>query len=337
MVTAQVEQSKGETDSSLVLCAITDRDASTEHSVSVFADMMQAKVTQPKSQIERRKYGNGQTRGEVTTFSRRSRKRMLERVAMKRDKSRLLFFTLTYRDDVWFDASSGASLTPRDLQRHLENFLKRIERAYPHAGILWRKEYAVRRSGDYVGHVVPHIHILVDGIMDDIADVRRDTWASWHEISTDQRTDQFKRSRVDVQAAKSMKQAYYYLSKYLAKSDNRSNSDSNSEDNENVSASLIEEYLAAHAGEIGRHWGVRGNWNVAPVETVRLTHEQFVQLKRECRKFAKRRNPRYAKLLAGIGEYKGFSIFGLGDQTHRKPLCETPIMRLLNYVKATWP
>lgn len=275
---------------SLVLCTISGGDNLI--SLSSHADMVRITQKQPKQQPRR----NLPKRGSVSIFSRRSRKRMIEHLSMKRDLLRPIFITLTLPDEVWFDRH----WTGRDLERCRQLFVRRLEHEFSGVGLVWRKEYAERKSGRFSGEICPHLHILADGIMSDLADLRRWCWRVWHEVLTDGRCDLPKRPRIDVSPARNKRHAYYYVSKYTAKLDNEES---------------VCEFFHNHAGEVGRHWGKRGAWDMSAVFTVRLTHEQFIQLRRLAASWLKRRNMRYARRLMRQNPDVGFSLFGLGDQS----------------------
>lgn len=93
----------------------------------------------------------GSKRGKVTTFSKDSRRRLLDLLSsINRERVRRLplFVTLTY-----------PAIYPDDGQKvktHLDTFLKRLKRAAPSASAIWRLEYQKRGA--------PHFHLLVFGV-----------------------------------------------------------------------------------------------------------------------------------------------------------------------------
>jgi len=302
-------------DTSLVQCAISDEREDT-YKISLYAGMAEGTVqrvrTTPLPQA------SNPNKNAITDFTRRSRNRMLKTVAKKRDKSRLMFITLTLRDEAWL----AVQKSPREAKTMLQNFMKRVEYTFPHVGQLWRVEYKERLSGRLQGEIAPHFHILIDGIMIDISEVRKLFWRWWHEITTQGDTERYGRSRVDVQIAKNMKHAYYYMSKYVAKT-------GEIQDNLN-----IQNYLNTCDPGAGRHWGTRGNWNVAPVAVVTLSRTEWLELRRTIRKWVSKRNKRFARLLAAMSDRVGFSVFGLGDQDARQfDVWDTAIMRLVWYLQ----
>jgi len=79
------------------------------------------------------------------------------------------FFTLTFPD--WFPEVEAAKVL-------LDNFFKRMKRAFPNASALWRLEVIDRKSGSSKGQVAPHFHLLVWGGVEE-------TWAkqAWFEVN----------------------------------------------------------------------------------------------------------------------------------------------------------
>lgn len=84
-------------------------------------------------------------RSEVRDFSRASRLRLLQKMAtinVEGGKA-VIFVTLTY---------GTLFPVPHVAKRHLDNFLKRILRRFPHASAIWRLEFQERGA--------PHFHIM---------------------------------------------------------------------------------------------------------------------------------------------------------------------------------
>jgi len=265
---------------------------------SIYADMCSITSQAPKCQNEAAKRSIA-IRGSITNFSKKSRKRMIEHMAKIRSPGTLQFVTLTYTDKVWFSGLSG-----RDLQKHLETFCHALEHNFD-AGIVWRKEFKRRQSGTHTGQIAPHLHLIIRGVG---ACENFHNWVStaWTRITGD-------KCRVDVQVARSRRHAYSYVSKYVAKT----------EEDE----SLISE-IFHNTGDIGRHWGIRGKWDVAASVTVELSQDETIQLKRLIRSWLKSKNrQRFAKIAGKISAQHGLSVFGLGDESNNS---KTPtILRLI--------
>lgn len=321
----------------LVLCAITGRN--TQHkeiTVSVFADMVKVSQCLPPKPAdndaadENHRPSNSSSaasetvhqlslqhpemampdgsyeakRGLITRFSRKSRRRMIDKFAQKRNTERLLFMTPTYPDEIWF----VKNLTMRDFQDHLNALFKRMQRKWPNVGIVWRKEIEVRKSGRYKGWVAPHGHLVVDGITDELGGefgVRKWLRENWTEIIG--ATNLEKRVRVDVQVAKNRRHIYWYVSKYVSKPTPEAEKE-------------ISEYFHNHAGDFGRHWGVVGCWDITPSIVIQLTHQEFVEFKRSVSAWLKSRarNQKqrfWARRLKQSPADVGFSTYGLGDDS----------------------
>lgn len=98
----------------------------------------------------------GGKRGVIQTFSRQSRRRLLERVHRLKKDARCLFITLTLPD--------GVETSGKALKRWLKAWWKRIQRRFAAASSLWRVESKARKSGAQVGAAVGHLHLLMFGV-----------------------------------------------------------------------------------------------------------------------------------------------------------------------------
>src|SRR5271157_7616 len=122
-----------------------------------------------------RKTPKGGIRSKIGGFSSASRRRLMYMIArVKRDAVLPLFVTLTYPDK--FPSA-------RESKRHLDIFLKRIRRAFPVAGGIWKLEPQQRGA--------PHYHLLVWGaplvVVDEInmtvSGLRYFIPSAWYEIA----------------------------------------------------------------------------------------------------------------------------------------------------------
>lgn len=131
-------------------------------------------------------------RGEVLTFSAKSRKRLLEQCA-RLEAKHMTHITLTYRDN-FQDAAEA--------KRHLDVFFKRVFRRFPKASAIWRMEYQKRGA--------IHFHILLfnmpywnkDGLTQ-----------AWHECSDREGGYTF------IEFIRNKKHMFSYVGKYLAKTE----------------------------------------------------------------------------------------------------------------------
>jgi hypothetical protein len=259
----------------------------------------------------------GAGRGAITEFSRKSRKRMIDKLAKARQLERPLFLTFTYPDECWF----ARAMTGRDLQAHLDALIERFKRFCPDVGMIWRKEWEDRKSGEYLGQIAPHLHVLLTNVTGDLGELRTTLRQWWYEIITSGRCDLPMRKipRVDVQAVKSRRHAMYYVSKYLAKAEDESE---------------ISNYFRNNPGEIGRHWGVVGKWDTSAVLVVRMTRKQYLSWRRAVSRWLKSNGSKFAKLLAHSPARNGCSVYGLGDMSSEQygDLFDSAAMRLLWFV-----
>jgi hypothetical protein len=97
---------------------------------------------------------NSGRRGAVAGFSAKSRLRLMvtvNKVAMGEGRMPI-FLTCTFPDAV---------PEPKDVPRIWDNFCRALERCFPLAGLIWKKELKTRLSGvQSIGKTVPHFHAL---------------------------------------------------------------------------------------------------------------------------------------------------------------------------------
>ena len=98
-------------------------------------------------------------RGEITSFSPRSRRRMMNSLAIiNRDKAGLpSFLTPTYADEL-------LPIEEKTVKRHLMALNKALERRFGKRPVMWRREHKARKSGTHTGKVMPHLHLLLWGV-----------------------------------------------------------------------------------------------------------------------------------------------------------------------------
>lgn len=277
----------------LVPCAISARGQQTPDkngwTVEVYHGMAAVRRTQPASPA-RPQQQPPPKRGQITTFSRKSRHRMVKKLATKTPWQRGLFMTFTLPDEVWF----GECWTYSDFHTALLALFMRIDRKWPDAGYIWRIELELRKSGLCEGQPAPHVHVLVDGIADDIGDVRKWAAQAWHEVLSDGRCDLPKKPRIDVQAIGSRRKAMRYVSKYCAKAQDES---------------FMRNITEYNKGLPGRWWGVRGKWETPVTLVMTITHAEYLNFRRYARKYHRAAGRgQLAKWLCGSPE-RGFSLF----------------------------
>jgi len=104
----------------------------------------------------------GAVRGSIRGFSVASRSRLIRRLlglswsdligSKHASTFQGMFLTLTYPDSFPDTASRW--------KRDLDTFFKRLDRAYPAVASVWKMELKARKSGNSVGLVAPHFHLL---------------------------------------------------------------------------------------------------------------------------------------------------------------------------------
>lgn len=210
-------------------------------------------------------------RGNVTEFSMKSRKRLIELFAamdvekMKFARERVKFITVTYQDVV----TNGAIV-----KLHLKRFMERLLYANPDMWAVWKLEYQQRGS--------LHLHFIVGNMpyvdKDEIK-------AMWNECS-----DQSGFTMTRIEAITSLRGVLRYASKYMTKTV--------------AVADCI--YLSAISSENdesqapGRFWGVYGRANLPMSEK----HEGiFAMSEQQYMRFIEMCNNPYAN------DEQGFTLF----------------------------
>lgn len=170
------------------------------------------------------------SRGAVTGFSRKSRNRLLQKLAMLKRSELPLFVTLTYPGTFPVD--------PKDWKRHIDTFSKRFCRRFPNAGFIWKLEPQKRGA--------PHFHLLAwDSSLTPVefyAYLKNWIKTAWYEVvgSGDER---HLRAGTGVEIVRSFQGVMYYASKYMSKA--------------------VDGEVWGHPG---RWWGVVGRTNIPYAE-----------------------------------------------------------------------
>ena len=205
-------------------------------------------------------------RGRVTTFSRRSRTRLI-RTFSRLQTSRVsspLFVTLTYHH-----AHEAEGHNPAE---DLNTFLVALRRDHPTVQYMWRLEFQARGA--------PHFHLLLFA-RSPVKSLKSDSFerwlaTSWHRIADPNSVHHAARG-VHVREADSYRKAYSYLSKYTAK----------------ISSADGRQYK-------GRRWSRSRSLPVHPIKEYELTDQQYYCLRRILRKLVRSRSKqpsRYEKHL----------------------------------------
>jgi hypothetical protein len=193
----------------------------------------------------------GGKRGKIKIMSKGSRRRLMQRIAKTRQDTKPVFITLTYPDIFSED--------PRAWKRDIDCLAKRLFRK--NVGGVWRIEFKKRKSGQNVGQVAPHFHLLAWGL--DAIELLCMIPRAWYEIvgSEDQK---HLAAGTRVEAIRSWKGVMSYTSKYISKADNDIVPDG-----------------------AGRFWGVFGDKFIPWSETdeISCTDKQVIQLFRYLRRY----------------------------------------------------
>lgn len=107
----------------------------------------------------------GGKRGAIGGFSSAARRRLMYFIAsVKRDAGLPLFITLTYPEEF---------PDPKQSKKHLDIFFKRLQRAHPEHGTVWKLEPQERGA--------PHFHLMTWGC--DLLELMRFVPQAWYEIA----------------------------------------------------------------------------------------------------------------------------------------------------------
>ena len=147
----------------------------------------------------------GGKRGRIQGFSFASRRRLMQTIARIRFDAPLpMFVTLTYPNKF---------PSPIESKSHLDIFIRRLRRAFPDVGLIWKLEPQQRGA--------PHYHMLVYGVSEH--DLFMFTISAWYEIAGDGDSNHLAfhmgglGNKPCVQAVYSREGVMRYASKYLGK------------------------------------------------------------------------------------------------------------------------
>ena len=149
------------------------------------------------------------TRGVIKSFSKGSRRRVLRLVASLKRAIAPVFVTLTYPD--YFPEN------PQEWKKHLDSFFKRVLRRYPQAIVIWRLERKQRKTGDNIGEIAPHFHLLVYKVP--YLSLLKWVSGAWYEVVKSEDPRHFN-AGTRVEPVRSVRGVLYYTSKYICKQEN---------------------------------------------------------------------------------------------------------------------
>ena len=189
-------------------------------------------------------------RGDITEFSRRSRKRLLDTFA-RLDVSRLRFgtqrpkfITLTYQKNMR-DAVQA--------KRDLDAFMKRLARRSNDFWAIWRMEFQKRGS--------IHFHLITHTPYWDAQSAQK----AWNEVNGEDSPNS-----LDIEALRSFQGVMSYAAKYLGKVEDESPDESPEAPESCLGLSMLH---TSPQTWTGRHWGVYGREHIpfAKRVTTRVT------------------------------------------------------------------
>jgi len=216
-------------------------------------------------------------RGKVTYLSKKSRIRLLKRVASVKDRFQV-FQTFTFPDDIM----EGKNVTERSRisSEVRRRFLRVVRRRWPSFKAVIRQEWKPRQSGRIIGQECPHLHclylmnFLTKANYKDCARILAGLWvASLHTqeieeaLSVAQHESSYTWMHNQVMGKK-------YISKYIAKVDESETRESR-----------------------GRAWYMVGKFDIPAPEWQALSKRDNIKIRRLLRGYMKRRNHHVAKSL----------------------------------------
>jgi len=218
-------------------------------------------------------------RSKVTGFSFNSRRRLMRILAQLKKSVLPCFVTLTY-PDTWEGHSD-----PEAWKVTLKRFEARFRREYPGASYIWRQEVIDRKSGERIGQLSPHFHLLIFGVS--YAKLRSWVPVTWYEVVATG-DDHHLEAGTQVSRVKSRRGLMSYASKAVGR----------------VMSGELAKMVQAEGGSAGRWWGIvlRDNfiaW-VSEVKEYALSELQAMLALRSFRKKAKIRSRDYSSLFAFI-------------------------------------
>ena len=248
-----------------------------QYTVTFYAHLVEVKED---VKTERQQRGGG-LRGKVHGLSKNARRRALKTLCRVRGHGTGVFVTLTYPDEAraCWDANKA----------HLDTFLKRLKRRFPDVGFFWRIEYKRRKSGAHTGEIAPHFHLLLFGLDTELPQFRKWLSLNWYQV-VNSGTMKHLAAGTEAKPIRSRKHAMYYVSKYVAKSDEE----------------------AIEGLETGRMWGYGGNLILASSSTLVLSRSEYVALRRLVKKWLKSQRSHYANRIGRMEH--GLSVMGCGDE-----------------------
>lgn len=194
-------------------------------------------------------------RGRISEFTKKSRLRLMREMSKMRRDALPVLVTLTY-PAVYPD-------NPKIWKRHLDNFLKRLQRKYPNISGVWKLEPQKRGA--------PHFHLLVWGAP--YLGLLHCVALMWFQV-VGSGDEKHLRAGTRVEQVKSQRGVMFYASKYLGKE------------------------ITVDWGCAGRFWGKFGKESLpyGQFVVIETSPEKFQEYIRYMRRFAHIRGRDYKSL-----------------------------------------
>ena len=158
-----------------------------------------------KAHIKLERRGGG-IKGKITEFSNKSRRNLMHKLGTINKNNLPLWVTLTYSDE--FEVNTF------EMRKHFERFRRRLERRG--CSGIWRLEWKQRKTGLHVGEYYPHYHLMIwqAEIIEFRAWVANAWWVCCGKLS-----EKHKKAGTSADPVDTWKQLCYYVSKYMAKTE----------------------------------------------------------------------------------------------------------------------
>ena len=213
--------------------------------------------------------GRPSIRGKITSFSKKSRNRMIQRMASLTQVPNL-WIDFTFADDVM----SGKSVDDRAIfsSKCIDNLGKFLNKLFPGSWDLWRREYEDRKSGKLQGEECPHFHVLLhiqNLTVKNYVGIALKLLSYWVAMTGTRDPNAMKvaMNPKSYRLIKDRKMAQVYVSKYVAKE---------------------EQHPLDDDASLGRFWGSHGKLPVGQPEFEVLSDGEEMLLRRYIRRFVKK-------------------------------------------------
>ena len=220
-------------------------------------------------------------RGKDTYLSKKSRIRLLKRLASIKDVFQL-FQTFTFPDDIM----EGKTVAERSriANEARRRFLRKARRRWPSFKAVIRQEWKPRKSGRIIGEECPHLHclylmnFLTKANYQDCARILAGLWVESLQTEEVEQALSVAQHESSYTWMHNQLMAKKYISKYVAKVDQ-----------------------SESRGSRGRAWYMVGEFDIPDAEWQALSERDNIRVRRLLRGYMKRRSRRIEKSLRKQG------------------------------------